>query len=205
MDEFRKITIKKTLKVNNPTNYELIGKGVQGAVFKLSEDQCVKMYAKEKYCLSESKALEAGQCSSIIPKVFEVGENYIVMEYIKGQSLKSYLQSQSSIPEAIVKQLVFIFKEMKRIGFTRIDASIRHIILTDDGEIKVIDHVNSMKVQQAWPIRLFTGLFKFGKQSTFLDQVKELDSELYLEWTTLMNKTIEKAEDESEVNRNSGT
>lgn len=190
MDDFREITIKKTnegLKINNPTNYELIGKGVQGAVFKLSEDRCIKMYAKERHCRRESDALNAGKDSSIVPMVFEVGANYIVMEYIKGQSLKNYLKGVRSISEPIAKQLVFIFKEMKRIGFTRIDASIRHFIVTDDGEIKIVDHVNSMKVQQDWPIKFFRALKKLKLLDMFLYHVKEMDSELYGEWNKLMN------------------
>ena len=192
MEDFHKITIKKTkkgLKIKNPTHYELIGKGVQGAVFKLSNDRCLKMYAKERHCLRESEALNAGQDSSIVPKVFEVGANYIVMEYIKGQPLKDYLKSVRSISEPIAKQLIFIFKEMKRIGFTRIDASIRHFIVTDDGEIKVVDHVNSMKKQQDWPFLFFHALAKKKLLGTFLSQVKEMDSDLYEEWKKLMDES----------------
>jgi predicted Ser/Thr protein kinase len=190
VDDFHKITIKKTgLIINNPTNYELIGKGVQGAVFRLSEDRCLKMYAKERHCLREREALNAGKESSFIPKVFEVGPNYIVMEYIKGQPLKDYLQSLHSIPEPIAKQLVFIFKEMKRIGFTRIDASIRHFIVTDTGEIKVIDHVNSMKKHHLWPILFFGELAKLKLLDPFLYQLKEMDPELYWEWMKFMNKS----------------
>lgn len=192
MDDFHKITIEKTkkgLKIVNPTCYELIGKGVQGAVFKLSEDRCIKMYAKERHCLRESAALNAGQDSSIIPKVYEVGTKYIVMEYIKGQPLKDYLKSRRSISEPIVKQLVFIFKEMKRIGFTRIDASIRHFIITDDGEIKVVDHVNSLKIQHAWPFKFIGTLAKLKLLKTFMNQLEELDPELYGEWKKLMKKS----------------
>jgi RIO-like serine/threonine protein kinase len=191
VDDFNKITIKKTkngMEIINPTNYELIGKGVQGAVFRLSDDRCIKIYAKERHCLRESEALNAGQDTSIVPKVFEVGENYIVMEYIKGQPLKDYLRSLGSIPEPIAKQLIFIFREMKRIAFTRIDAAIRHFIVTDDGEIKVVDHVNSMKTLQAWPFKLFERLARLKLLDMFLYHLKEIDPELYLEWNKLMNK-----------------
>lgn len=192
MDDYHKITIKKTnkgLKIINPTNYELIGKGMQGAVFKLSDHRCLKIYAKERHCLRESKTLNEGKVSSIVPKVFEVGSNYIVMEYIKGQPLKDYLKSHLSISEPIAKQLVYIFKEMKRIGFTRIDASIRHLFVTDVGEIKVVDHVNSLKIQQEWPIRFFRALKKLKLLDTFLYQLKEMDPELYGEWKKLMDES----------------
>lgn len=190
MEEFHKITIQKTnkgLMINNPTHYELIGKGVQGAVFKISEDRCIKMYAKERHCLRESQALIAGQNSSIIPRVFEVGSNYIVMEYVKGQPLKKYLKSTSSFPEQVVNQLIFVFKEMKRIGFSRIDASIRHFIITDDGEIKVVDHVNSMKVKREWPMKCFCALTKLKLLDSFLHQLKVTEPELFEEWKKWMD------------------
>ena len=48
MEDFKSITVTKgvkTLEIHNPTNYPLIGMGAQGAVFKLSEDKCVKIYS----------------------------------------------------------------------------------------------------------------------------------------------------------------
>ncbi|MGA9174032.1 MAG: AarF/UbiB family protein [Thermoactinomyces sp.] len=185
MNDFRLIIVKKgkkVVKIKNPTQLELIGKGAQGAVFRLSEDRCIKIYAKEKNCLRESEALYAAQDSSIVPKVYEVGSNYIVMEYIKGQPLKDYLRSLRFIPESIAKQLLFIFKEMKRIGFTRIDNHIRHFIVTDDGVIKVVDHVNSLIKESPWPVLFFGALAKLKLLNSFLYQLKEMDPELYWEW-----------------------
>ncbi|MBS4204418.1 AarF/UbiB family protein [Lederbergia citrea] len=140
------------------------------------------MYAKERHCLRESEALKIAQVSSIVPKVFEVGANYIVMEYIKGQPLKDYLGALGSIPESIVKQLIFVFKEMKKVGFTRVDEAIRHFIVTDNGEIKVIDHVNSLTTQKAWPNKFCGHLAKLNLLDAFLYQVKKSDRELFSEW-----------------------
>ncbi|MFC4800521.1 AarF/UbiB family protein [Neobacillus sp. GCM10023253] len=191
MDDYHKITVEKTgLKINNPTRYELIGKGVQGAVFRISEDRCVKVYARERHCLKESEALNLGQHSAIVPKVFDVGAKYIVMEYIKGQSMKDYLQPLAIIPDPIAKQLVFIFKEMKRMGFTRIDASIRHLIVNEQGEVKVIDHVNSLKTRHLWPMDFFKALGKLKLLDTFLYQLKEMDPDLYCEWKAMMDTGV---------------
>lgn len=189
VDDFHKITVEKTkkgLKIINPTNYKLLGKGVQGAVFKLSEDRCVKIYAKERHWQRERESLQAGQVSSIVPRVYEVGKNYIVMEYIDGQPLKTYLKSKGDIPHSMAKQLVFVFKEMEKIGFTRIDASLRHLILTKCGEIRVIDHVNSLDVQIAWPFRFFRGLARLKLLDRFMIHLEKLDPELYGQWEKLM-------------------
>ena len=76
--------------VNNPTSYPLVGRGREGAVFKISSDQCVKIYAKQRCAKNEGKVLIAAQESRIVPKLYEVGENYIIMEYIEGPSLDQY-------------------------------------------------------------------------------------------------------------------
>lgn len=188
MDDFRSIKVAKgkaTVNVENPTGLEQIGKGAQGAVFRISKDRCVKIYAKQEYARSESKVLKIAQDSQIVPMLYEVGPNYIVMEYINGQPLKPYLQSQRSIPESVTKQLLFIFHEMKRLGFARIDANIRHFIITGQGVIKVIDHVNSFKKERSWPSLFFEGLAKLKLLNTFLNQVKKMDPELFLEWKNL--------------------
>lgn len=97
MEDFTSICVEKGEKVevvHNPTSYPLIGRGKQGAVFKISSDRCVKIYAKKKNVLNESKVLKAAQESPIVPKLYEVGTNYIVMEYIEGPSLTKYLKSE---------------------------------------------------------------------------------------------------------------
>ena len=48
MEDFKTITVtkgEKSLEIHNPTTYSLIGMGAQGAVFKLAEDKCVKIYS----------------------------------------------------------------------------------------------------------------------------------------------------------------
>lgn len=43
----------------------------------------------------ELKALVIGQSSPIIPRLYEYGENYIVMEYIHGISLARHLKKKN--------------------------------------------------------------------------------------------------------------
>nr|WP_263327397.1 hypothetical protein [Neobacillus sp. Marseille-Q6967] len=87
--------------VDNPTSYPLIGKGKQGAVFKISPHRCVKVFANKKRCLNESQVLSVAQESGIVPKLFEVGSNYIVMEYVDGPSLDQFLKTKGFLPEDI--------------------------------------------------------------------------------------------------------
>ncbi|MEW5597093.1 hypothetical protein ABGT24_27125 [Peribacillus frigoritolerans] len=189
MDDFKSISVVREGDheveiVYNPTSYPLIGKGKQGAVFKISADQCVKIYAKQEHALSEGAVLKAAQESGIAAKLYEVGEKYVIMEYIEGHSLKQYLESKSDITEDLVKKILFLLKEMKRLKFTRLDARLDHIIITKENELKVIDLVYSFsfKKQCSLPERLLKGLRKLGLLSLFLEQVKKLDPEFYGEW-----------------------
>jgi RIO-like serine/threonine protein kinase len=181
MKDFKSIIVKRkrgqeVAVVENPTPYPLIGKGYQGAVFKLSDNRCVKVYARKKDVQRESKALAALQDSLIVPKLYEVGTNYIVMEYIDGTSLRYFLKAAGSLPEHITKQLLLIIKEMERAKFTQKDASLRHVIVTKEGDLKIIDLVHAYaKSQNHQPKRLFKGLRSLGLLTTFLEQVKEID------------------------------
>ncbi|RFU64582.1 hypothetical protein [Bacillus sp. V59.32b] len=92
--DFRKINVTKGehgVEVENPTNYPLIGKGVQGAVFKLSRRRCVKIFSGMNAAKKEADAMRQGQDSYLMPRIFEVGDNYIVMEYVDGPSLEDLM------------------------------------------------------------------------------------------------------------------
>ncbi|MDQ0856699.1 hypothetical protein [Bacillus sp. V2I10] len=187
MEDFKSINItyKKGQKVeivHNPTSYPLIGKGKQGAVFKISSDQCVKIYAKQRNALSESKVLIAAQESRIVPKLYEVGANYIIMEYIEGPSLFEYLKTNRVLSEKVTNEILFILKEMKRLKFARLDSRLNHIIVTKRGDLKVVDLVSHFKKKVDRPELLMKHLKRLGLLSSFLEQVKNIDPQSYLEW-----------------------
>ncbi|MFX5306095.1 hypothetical protein ABTC94_19975, partial [Acinetobacter baumannii] len=85
---------------------QLIGKGHQGAVFRLNEEQCVKIYVYSKDVQAEARALRALQERAIAPKLIETGPNYNVMEYLKGPNLITYLREQGTISESISHQIL---------------------------------------------------------------------------------------------------
>lgn len=187
-EDYKSITVASLIKgevvevLHNPTSFPLIGRGNQGAVFKISKDQCVKIYAKKMHVLSESTVLKAAQETSIVPRLYEVGENYIVMEYIEGPSLKEYLEEKGMITEDITKKILFLLEEMKRLKFTRLDSRLKEIILTKKGELKVVDLVSHFTKNYDRPVKLMTNLSQLGLLSSFLEQVKKLDPPSYLEW-----------------------
>ncbi|WHH58363.1 hypothetical protein [Petroclostridium sp. X23] len=194
MDDFRLISVTrragKTVEFDNPTHYEFIGKGSQGAVFKLSPSRCVKIYALPEHRKIESKTYMAMQNSPIIPKLYEVGPNYIIIEYVEGSTLEEYLEIKHTITEELVRQILFMLKEMKRLGFTRLNVRLRHVVVSKQGVLKIIDHVNSFRATERRPIRLFDKLKELGLLKPFLKQVKKIDKKTYREWKKSMAKYL---------------
>ena len=132
----------------------------------------------------ESKALNALQGSSIVPKIYETGTNYIIMDYINGPTLEAFLNSKGSISPDFIRQLVLIIHEMKRANFTRTDVNLSHILINTDKKLKVIDLVNSYTKNRDCPRALLKGLDKSGLLSPFLKQVKKIDYQSVCRWKT---------------------
>ncbi|MBK5463481.1 hypothetical protein JFV29_13175 [Peribacillus sp. TH16] len=191
MEDFKTITVtkgEKSLEIHNPTTYPLIGMGAQGAVFKLAEDKCVKIYSDPVQARMEEEALKAGQHLPFMPVVYDTGSNYIVMEYFNAPTLKEYLRNCTYIPDSIVKKLLYILKELKQAKFTMIDAPLRHIFVLDNEELKVIDHVNSFKRMHPVPLKLLRDLKIILLKDSFLAQVKTLEPDTFNEWENYFNQ-----------------
>lgn len=189
MQDFKSICVVQGINevevINNPTSYPLIGKGAQGAVFRISSDKCVKIYGKPGRACKEGEVLKVAQKSSIIPRLYEVGPNYIIMDYIEGPTLFQYLQSGGVLSENIIKEILFVLNEMKRLKFTRLDADMRHIIVTKQEQLKVIDNYNSYRTIQPRPKLLFNGFKILGILPLFLEKLKKMDPESFMDWKDL--------------------
>lgn len=194
MEEFNRIKVihgpSIELIVDNPTELKLVDKGAHGAVFKLHDNKCIKIYAENINAELEAASYRKGQASEMVPRLYEVGENYIIMEFIEGISLYEYLSKKKDVDFIIAQKLLFILREMKRLGFTRIDSSLRHILVTKDECLKAIDLVYAYVRNDIKPIKIFTELQNLGLVKPFLEQVKKLDINLYNEWVIDMSEYI---------------
>ena len=190
MKDFRSITVtkgEKALVIHNPTSFPLIGMGTQGAVFKLSEEKCVKIYSDTIQAKMEKEALQAGQHLPFMPKLYDSGSNYVVMEYFNAPTLKEYLRNCLYIPESITKKLLSILSGLKKAKFTMIDAPLRHIFVLENEELKVVDHVNGFKRNHPVPLKLLRDLKLILLKDSFLSQVKKLEPETFKTWEDFFN------------------
>jgi predicted Ser/Thr protein kinase len=178
----------KTLEIENPRNYPLIGAGSQSAVFKLTDEHCVKVYADYEQARAEALALRAGKALTVFPRLMKTGANYIIMEYINGPTLKEYLKNCTYMPEAMGRKLLSMLNEMKEAGFKVIDASIRHIYVLENEVLKVADHVHAFKREQPVPVKLLKELDTILLKDSFLAQVKKLEPDTYSQWEQFFNE-----------------
>lgn len=174
--------VNQDVEVVNDSPLEMIGKGRQGAVFKVTEDICVKVFGNEEDCEREYYALSLGQDTNMFPKVYAKGPLYIVMEFIKGVDLREYLQSQP-LTEELSKRLIEMLVTFKEIGYERIDHHKRQIYIQEDGSLKVIDVARTVWRDRVYPYprKLLNSLGEDYK-AVFLSHVQAMAPELYEEW-----------------------
>ena len=73
--------------------YHLIGHGLHGRVYKLSSQCCIKVFRSGKHAEIERRAYEAARGCRFVPKLYEAGPNYIIIEYVRGETLKRASQA----------------------------------------------------------------------------------------------------------------
>lgn len=165
-----------------PPDARLIGKGRQGTVYQIARDRCIKIYKNHRYAQMETDAYRKARSSRFTPKLFESGPDYIVMEYIRGEPLQQYLKDKETITLEISKQLLALIEEMERLGFSRIDAGLSHIIVSGPQDWKWIDLVHCYTKKYKKPLVMLSGLKQIGLLDPFLMHVKELNPLLYEKW-----------------------
>lgn len=178
--------INADVEVDNPTPLVMIGKGRQGAVFDLGDDACVKVFGNVDDCEREHYALSLGQATNLVPKVYGKGSNYIIMEFVKGITVREYLEAEPLTKELSWK-LIEMLVTFQKIGYERIDHHKRQIYLQADGSLKVIDVARTVWRDRTYPYprKLLTSLGNDYKE-VFLSHVQELAPDLYKEWQHYM-------------------
>ncbi|MEH7250638.1 hypothetical protein V7111_00700 [Neobacillus niacini] len=174
--------VNADVEVVNNTPLVMMGKGRQGAVFQLTDDICVKVFGNTEDCDREYYALSLGQDTSLMPKLYEKGPLYIVMEIIRGVDLREYLQSQP-LTKALSEKLIVMLYTFKKIGYERIDHHKRQIYLQPDGSLRVIDVARTIWRDRVYPYprKLLISLGEENK-AIFMAHVQEMAPELYMEW-----------------------
>ncbi|WP_445487052.1 protein kinase family protein [Niallia sp. 03133] len=130
---------------------ELIGKGRSAYVFKIKNTTiAIKVFFKKYEALAkiEGEIYEAVNGISYFPKIHEIGDNYIVMDYIDGKTLFDCLIEGILIKEVYIKAIDHAILLSKQKGLNPSDIHLKNIILTKDNEIKIIDLARFRQVKK---------------------------------------------------------
>ncbi len=174
------------LEIENSVNLPLIGSGGHGAVFKLDEQRCIKIYANEDIAEKEKQVYLRTLGSPIMPILYETGDNYLIIEYINGPNLKDFLLLQGVMPPYTVRELINMFLEMNRLCFMRRDESLRHILIKGDGKIKIIDNYYAFTLHDPAPVKFFRQLEKIKMLETFIKEGSVISPSLFKEFGEYM-------------------
>ncbi|WP_281659013.1 kinase [Halobacillus sp. Cin3] len=162
--------------------YEMIGDGKDGEIYKVADDKVVKYFFKEETWQRELEAMKIGQTSTIMPRLYEYGEHYIVMEFVQGISLARHMKRHGYIDEEMTEKILFVLEEFKRLGFSRWDTEVRHMLMDTSGDFKVIDHKRAFTSNAPYPTKLMKGMKKFDLSGEFMKHVKTLRPDVYQAW-----------------------
>lgn len=128
--------------VNHSPDLILIGTGRSAFVFKIKDKElALKVYFphKERIALEEATIYRKLQHIEYYPTLYDGGNHYIVIDYIKGYTLFQCLQKGIFVPEKKFKDVSKALKMAKEVGLNPSDIHLKNIMITPDNGVRVID------------------------------------------------------------------
>ena len=138
-------------------------------VFSDEEKANAFLEGKQKF-LDEAKRMARFQGEGHIVQVYDTIEAnntcYIVMEYLDGQTLESYMLEKGKLPEEeAIKIIVPVLEALEKIhakSMLHRDVSPSNIMLLKDGDVKLLDFGSARYSNNSEYSRSLTVLFKEG-------------------------------------------
>lgn len=121
---------------------ELHGIGRSAAVFRIKDTRLViKVFFPDYIAIAAEEAVIYRTLKGVpqFPRLYEVGLNYIVIDYIEGKTLFECLSEGIWIDASYIKQVDAALVAARRLGLTPSDVHLRNLILTPGGRIYLID------------------------------------------------------------------
>jgi predicted Ser/Thr protein kinase len=121
---------------------EIIGKGRSAYVFRVrGADQAIKVFFPTYQFLAKEEAdiYSLLQGNDYYPKLYDTGHNYLVIDYISGNTLFECLVKGIQINDHHIKAVDKALMVAKEKGLNPSDIHLRNIMITTEGRIKLID------------------------------------------------------------------
>lgn len=130
--------------VSYPDELVWIGQGRSAVVFKIpNENQVIKVFYPAYKSLSYLEAEIYNQLSNheYFPALIDYGEGYLILELVEGITLYDCLVKGIPITVDMIEKVDAVLDFARNKGLNPSDTHLKNIMLTKDGQIKVIDVV----------------------------------------------------------------
>ncbi|WP_270181457.1 serine/threonine protein kinase [Alkalihalobacillus sp. CinArs1] len=134
-----------------PDGLHPIGKGRSAAVFKLSgEEKVVKVFYPEFHNLAVQEAEIYKELDNDVyyPKLYEVGEGYLILEYLDGITFYDCLIEGVEITREMVEVVDEALNYARTKGLNPSDTHLQNVMLLKNGEVRVIDVVRFRQTKE---------------------------------------------------------
>lgn len=173
--------------LKNLDKFPVLGKGRFGTVYRIGKHRCIKVNVSAENNEREIQLYKQYKGSSLFPRIYQSGKSYIIMKLIKGRSLSEHLESGGTLNPYWLNGLLEMFEAGRRIGLC-LNPNARHIVLTGDNRIKLLDLEDIVKFESPKPFMLLHRLNKHGQKEALLEYVENHKRELYEEWIAQIEK-----------------
>lgn len=165
----------------NLLDCKFLGKGNNGIVYMLPDGKVIKICFNNKSFIGESSILQRVNGNKYFPKIYEVGLNYMIRDYVDGVPLNIYIK-ENGLNKDLIHKIIKLLKEFKKLKFSKIDIRCRDIFVQPNGNLMIIDPKKCYSKYRTFPQHLAKGLYILGVLDYFLDTLKTEEPELYEIW-----------------------
>lgn len=170
---------------------KFLGKGHNGAVYLLPDNKVIKICFVMKDFHGESYILKKVKGNRYFPKLYEIGGNYMIRDYVDGMPLKNYIK-KNGLTRNLVLDILAMLKEFEKLKFKKIDVRLKDVFIEPSGKLMIIDPQKFYSKERDFPRHLSKGLYKLGVLDFFMEVLKKEEPKLYKKWHHKINNYIDK-------------
>ncbi|PIC64633.1 serine/threonine protein kinase [Sporosarcina sp. P13] len=133
---------KKNRLISCDPSLQIVGIGRSAFVFRVkSSNKAIKVFFPDFAYIAREEAEIYTSLEDIqyFPSIYETGLNYVVMDYIEGDTLFECITQGKMITVDHIKEIDHALLLASKRGLNPSDIHLRNIIITPDDEIKLID------------------------------------------------------------------
>lgn len=136
------VITKKNRLVSYDPSLQLVGTGRSAFVFRIeSSNEAIKVFfpSCEYIAKEEAEIYKSLEGIQYFPCIYEAGLNYVVMDYVEGETLFDCMTHGKVVTNDHIKEIDVALALASETGLNPSDIHLRNIFITPANEIKLID------------------------------------------------------------------